>query len=1006
MLYLSKIAPEPESHEEVFLGRYARLRTWALQLTENDRERAEDLVHDAYVQFSLSRPDLKAIRNLDGYLYAMLRNLHLSQVRRSLRIQHRTLSIIDYDSAEIGLRAGDPGQQIRLQDELRQVCQYACVRKQTSKAGSVLILRFLHGYYPREIAEVMRSTRPAVEERLRTVRSEVRQYLKNPNSLHFMHGSSAANMQITPMGFLRATDELLNELRQTVFDSRQGSCPSSADLKKLYGGDNVSGLDKVTLGHIASCPRCLDGVNRLLDLPLLCERFPTDTIGIDKTRKGGGGGTPGGTTGGASQSELRRCRRGANDAFEHRPAELCVSVNGYQMATHSVSGDLSEQTLSINVTEKIDFVEIFGEQNLRLLFLSVEELPPDGAYRRSVRVELSDERTLEATLSFSHPWPTLQVLYSDPLPRTEAATQTDNRRLAVASVDAALLAGERDNQRTQADPPSVLVRAWRQLANRLVKSGFWLRPATVTAVLALILIATLLVVRLRVPTVSAAELLHRSIVAEQSIAAKPEVVLHRTITLEERRFNTVIAHRRIETWQSAAQGIRLRRIYDEQNNLVAGEWSKADGTSTLYRRGLSPQVRTAPYVAPRAILETGELWRLDVSAGDFNALVAGPEPIAVEETSNAYVLSYQNDAGAGNRLLRATLTLNQTDLHAIEQTLTLQRDGEVREFKFVEAGYAQDPQGSVAPGVFQPEPELLGANDGSRNGPDRTPPTGALLHNEATIAGLAETAASHELEIEVTYLLDRIKANLGEQVSVTRTTGGALRVAALVETEERKAEMLRALAPLINNPAVKIDVRTVAEAVKHEQRESKSPEAAVREVEVANGRIPADLELRTYLSARLVGTEAIDQEISRYAGRVMGHSRQALLQASALKSLIERFSPEEIRALAPEARDKWLAMVREHTLSYRREVAALRRELRPIFYRSADTATEAFSEANAVLAAERLLQLSYATDDAVRSAFTISADGRTTESIKSEQFWRSLSRAEKLAEQIQNVYQK
>src|SRR4030095_6287454 len=143
----------------------------------------------------------------------------------------------------------------------------------------------------------------------------------------------------------------------------------------------------------------------------------------------------------------------------------------------------------------------------------------------------------------------------------------------------------------------------------------------------------------------------------------------------------------------------------------------------------------------------------------------------------------------------------------------------------------------------------------------------------------------------------------------TRTTGGALRVAALVETEERKAEMLRALGPITNKPAVKIDVRTVAEAVRHEQKEAKSPEVAVREVEVANGRIPADLELRTYFSARLVGSEAVDQEISRYASRVMGHSRQALLEASALKRLFERFSAEEIRALAPEARDKWLAMV-------------------------------------------------------------------------------------------------
>src|SRR6185436_7998637 len=132
MLHLSKVVPDSEGHEQVFLERYPKLRCWALQLTEGDREQAEDLVHTAYVQFNLIRPELNAIVNLDGYLYRMLRNLHLSQVRRSLRAQHRGLSIIDYDSAEIGLRAADPRQQIRLQDELRQICQYACARKETS----------------------------------------------------------------------------------------------------------------------------------------------------------------------------------------------------------------------------------------------------------------------------------------------------------------------------------------------------------------------------------------------------------------------------------------------------------------------------------------------------------------------------------------------------------------------------------------------------------------------------------------------------------------------------------------------------------------------------------------------------------------------------------------------------------------------------------------------------------------------------------------------------------
>jgi RNA polymerase sigma factor (sigma-70 family) len=157
MLQPSKIAPGLEQHEEIFLERYKRLRAWALQITENDREQAEDLVHDTYVQFTLTRPDLNAIGNLNGYLYTMMRNLHVSQLRRSLRRQGRTLSIIDYDSAEMGLRAADPREQMKVQEALRQICQYACMRKQTSKAGSVLILRFLHGYYPREIALVMRS---------------------------------------------------------------------------------------------------------------------------------------------------------------------------------------------------------------------------------------------------------------------------------------------------------------------------------------------------------------------------------------------------------------------------------------------------------------------------------------------------------------------------------------------------------------------------------------------------------------------------------------------------------------------------------------------------------------------------------------------------------------------------------------------------------------------------------------------------------------------------------
>jgi hypothetical protein len=355
-------------------------------------------------------------------------------------------------------------------------------------------------------------------------------------------------------------------------------------------------------------------------------------------------------------------------------------------------------------------------------------------------------------------------------------------------------------------------------------------------------------------------------------------------------------------------------------------------------------------------------------------------------------------------LLHASLTLNRNNLHAIEQTLRVARNGEVRELRFIEAAFVQTSTGSIAPGIFQPEPELLGTISDGRNGLNGTSATNDSVHESAG-PGPSEALASPELEIEVTYLLNRIKANLGEQVSMSRTSGGTLRVEALVETEGRKEEILRALGPIIGNPAVQVDVRTVAEAAQRKRQGSQPRGNTVQEVEVANSRIPADAELRAYFSARLVGSPAIEQEIDRYAGRVMNHSRQALLRASALKGLVERFSPAELQTLSPEARGKWLGMIREHAEAYRREVAALRQEIRAVFGSRA-VAGEPPGEATPARAAARLLQMSYANDDAVRSAFTISADGRTTAAIKSEQFWRSLLTAEKLAEQIQSGYQK
>src|SRR5262249_32856068 len=163
-------ALDSECHEEIFVQRYERMLKWSLYLTNRDQAQAEDLLHDAFVQFTLGRPDLQAIQNLDAYLYGILRMLRLSQLRRSARARFQQLSILEGDSAETVLRLYDPRELIRVHDDLRAICRYACLRKESSKAGSVLILRFFHGYYPNEITRILRSSRKVVDMRLAAAR--------------------------------------------------------------------------------------------------------------------------------------------------------------------------------------------------------------------------------------------------------------------------------------------------------------------------------------------------------------------------------------------------------------------------------------------------------------------------------------------------------------------------------------------------------------------------------------------------------------------------------------------------------------------------------------------------------------------------------------------------------------------------------------------------------------------------------------------------------------------
>ncbi len=131
-------------------------------------------------------------------------------------------------------------------------------------------------------------------------------------------------------------------------------------------------------------------------------------------------------------------------------------------------------------------------------------------------------------------------------------------------------------------------------------------------------------------------------------------------------------------------------------------------------------------------------------------------------------------------------------------------------------------------------------------------------------------------------MLNRAKADRNEQVTLTRSAGGSLRVEGIVDSAERKQEFLRALAPVSNNPAVKIEIRTVAEAM--QRTITRGPLSIQESVETANA-VAADDELRAYFEKR-GSSGPTDDAIRKYSSRVVKRAYDALFHAIELKRLV------------------------------------------------------------------------------------------------------------------------
>jgi RNA polymerase sigma factor (sigma-70 family) len=920
-----------DRHEAWFEQHYADLVRWAAQITGGDRDQADDLVHDVFVHFMTSRLNLRAMTNADGYLYVALRNLHLSNVRRAAR-RHDTIvpladfDLLDYDS----LRAVHELQAIELREQfhhqLRAIWRYAHIRKRTSKTASVLMLRFFHGYYPEEIAQVLQVSREAADQLLRRARKEARAFIANPAATGYADGTTLA--KAWPADGLLSPPDLAMALHKAALESDpEGVCLAGADLTALYAGvdrsaraDRNAGADRtagaertadadpavsaMALAHVVSCRDCLDRVTRHLGLPPLAERHPLDSLGYDRDTKpphggfGGGGSHAGGRSDAGGRSVSRRrpggSRRRLSELLAQAPKELRVACNGIMVGSQQVTSSSNRLTFRLTGPAP-DFVEIFSEQEVRLILVSLEA-PPRGPAEVHEAVVLNDGRRLDVRVDFADAVPVIEVSYVDP---------------AFAATPALTAAADVAITQPPSFPPSFpppLMRRLRARALRLIRWRAGSEPfrwrlsrrGAFTTIVMATAIAAVLLNQLGRPVLSAAELLQQSSGRDAAWQTDHAHVVHRTVAMDVRSTRTgVTTRRRVEVWHSAARGLTVRRAYDDQNRLVAGAWIDVNGKQTVHRsEGLAEH---------EPALQGIEAWQLDPSAASFTRLVGDVDRAVVTTDANRFRVSFDSAATSfASARLSVSLTLRE-DRHALVQQATVRTAEGTTEFTWTEQDWVTTPAGIVPASVFDIDPSFI-----ARVVPS---PTTSIV-----------PPATPNLEVAALTALRRIDADLGAEVRVRRFNG-RLDVSGIVASRARQAQIRSVLAEIARDPAARVRIDTIDEAHTRARRSG----VAARPLDPAAGslpptfgpaQIPAHQAIRRYLLATGVSAADADDDVAGVAYEILQRAERMRVHAWALRSLLDAIPAAEMDRLDARGRRQWRALVSGHGRGFAQEASS------------------------------------------------------------------------------------
>jgi DNA-directed RNA polymerase specialized sigma24 family protein len=757
---------KPESSapfEHIFLEYYSRLLEWALQLARGDQFEAEDLVQELYIRFVRLGTAPEHVESVENYLFSVLRNLHYSRVRSARTSALDDLSIVDYDSAERGLRSVDRNGLLFIRADLHRICDYLCDRKNSSRSASIFILRYFLGYFPNEVMKVAQSSRGAVDKAIRLVRRETHLHLTRPSTLRRMGADRTSREKKSLVG--DDPQSLFLALHSKIFKSCPGECLGPASLESKYAQPDQC-FTTEEFAHLVSCVTCLDQANQILKLPLLAERSPDETIGRDTPHGPGSSGgqaptlLPRTSSRKKEETEKRRKRlqRSAQEANQHRPRRLSIAVDGDVRASHKVTSQFSELRVELRPMETPAFIEVLSEQRVCLAFVPVRTPVPEGGLDQTEEIEFSDDRSMRVVISFAAESPGIQVVYRDPLIASDTELEEEGS-LEMLALPMRKAVGISNN-------------SWRvTIANFLAPlrhlPSQMMNPSLAGAMLfALCSILCFIYWTRSGPAISAGTILSRAEQTEASVAdvGHPKVVYQKV------------------------------RIVGSGHTMERAIYRDPQKKRRLKQQHLNPDDQWLKNKLSMA----GVNWDEPLSASNYRQWHDRlPERLDAVTRAGSNLITLTTSTEANGPVFKESITIRESDFHPVGRTIELRDVGEV---EIAELSYDVMPWGAVNQDWFEP---LLGE---SLVDPARAHPTLSKILPRALSESELDAA-----ELSVRVALNHLDADAGEPILVSRSTSG-IQVKGIVENNQRKLQLEARLQLL---PHVHPSLMSVEELGKH-----------------------------------------------------------------------------------------------------------------------------------------------------------------------------------------------